>query len=254
MNVSTVLSALEAKGKPATAQVYRRHGAFGTTWGVSTADLDALAKKLKTQHALALQLFDSGVHEARILATKIADPEQVTSRLLTTWLGKAGNYVVVDAIASLAAKTTGALGLARDFVKSGHEWTAAAGWSIFCLAALDRRLDESEAKRLIATIRRDIHRQPNRVRHTMNDALIAIGGGMPQLSELAIAAARAIGHVEVDHGDTGCVTPAAGPYIEKMLARKSRESAGARASSGRSNAAKARSSSTGASARKRRSD
>ena len=53
----------------------------------------------------------------------------------------------------------------------------------------------------------------------MNQALIAIGGSMPQLTELALAAAHAIGRVEVDHGQTGCVTPPAAAYIEKMLAR-----------------------------------
>jgi 3-methyladenine DNA glycosylase AlkD len=222
MDVSAVLNALEAKGKPTMAKAYRRHGAGSATWGVSSADLEALAKKIRTQHALALALFESGIHDARILATKVADPEQVTSRQLGLWLGKAENYLVVDAIAGLAAKTPGALGVARDFVKSSHAATAAAGWTVFCLAAVHGRLDESEAKRLIATIRRDIHRQPNRVRHVMNEALIAIGGTMTNLTELALAAANAIGRVEVDHGDTGCVTPAAGPYIEKMLAKRAR--------------------------------
>ena len=147
------------------------------------------------------------------------------NRLLVTF------YVVTDAISELASRLPGALGLARDLVKSKHEQGAAAGWNVFARAALDGRLEESEAKRLISTIRRDIHGAKNRVRHAMNGALIAIGGSSPQLSELAIASARAIGRVEVDHGQTGCVTPDAVPYIQKMLARGRQSSAPGRPSS-----------------------
>jgi hypothetical protein len=48
--------------------------------------------------------------------------------------------------------------------------------------------------------------------------LITIGGRNSTLRRAALAAAKRIGKVEVDHGDTDCKTPAAGPYIEKMWA------------------------------------
>jgi 3-methyladenine DNA glycosylase AlkD len=222
MEVAAALRLLESKGKAATAKVYQRHGVCDRVLGVTYDDLGALTKKIGVNHGLALALFESGVHEARVLATKVADPEQASSRQLGEWLAQAKDYVLVDAVSALAAKTPLALGFARDLVKSKHEWTAAAGWNIFASAALEGRLEESEAKRLVATIRRDIHRQPNRVRHAMNGALIAIGGSMPALTELALVAAHAIGKVEVDHGQTGCATPAAAPYIEKMVARRNK--------------------------------
>ena len=54
----------------------------------------------------------------------------------------------------------------------------------------------------------------------MNMALISIGGSREALREKAIAASRRIGKVEVDHGETGCKTPVAEPYINKMWARR----------------------------------
>ncbi|HVJ20610.1 MAG TPA: DNA alkylation repair protein [Polyangiaceae bacterium] len=225
MEVAAALRMLESKGKPATAKIYQRHGVSDRVLGVTYEDLGALTKKIGVNHGLALALFESGVHEARVLATKVADPEKASSSQLGQWLSQAKDYVLADAVSALAAKTPLALGFARDLVKSKHEWTAAAGWNIFASAALEGRLEESEAKRLVATVRRDIHRQPNRVRHAMNAVLIAIGGSMPALTELALVAAHAIGKVEVDHGQTGCVTPAAAPYIEKMLARRNKASA-----------------------------
>lgn len=53
----------------------------------------------------------------------------------------------------------------------------------------------------------------------MSNALIAIGGSMPELQARALEIAAAIGAVEVDHGETGCKTPDAAAYIERMVAR-----------------------------------
>jgi hypothetical protein len=54
----------------------------------------------------------------------------------------------------------------------------------------------------------------------MNNAVIAIGGRNPALAAAATAAAGRIGRVEVDHGETGCKTPEAAAYIERIWARK----------------------------------
>jgi 3-methyladenine DNA glycosylase AlkD len=219
-NATEVLRTLESKGKPNMAKIYQKHGVVDRTYGVSYADLGTLAKRIGTDHALAEALWKTGVHEARVLAAQVADPESVTGKQIAAWLGEASNYIVTDAISELASRMPGALGLARDLVKSKSEQAAAAGWNVFAKAALEGRLEESEAKRLIGTVKREIHGAKNRVRHAMNGALIAIGGSKPSLSELALAAARSIGRVEVDHGQTGCVTPDAVPYIQKMLSRE----------------------------------
>lgn len=220
MNATEVLRTLESKGKPNTAKIHQKHGVLERTYGVSDADLGTMAKRLGRDQALADELWKSGVHDARVLAAQIADPESITGKQIATWLSEVNNYIVTDAISELASRMPGALGLARDLVKSKHEHAAAAGWNVFAKAALEGRLEESEAKRLIGTIKREIHGAKNRVRHSMNGALIAIGGSNAGLAELAIAAARSIGRVEVDHGQSGGVTPDAVPYIQKMLARE----------------------------------
>jgi hypothetical protein len=84
-------------------------------------------------------------------------------------------------------------------------------------------VDETAARQLLRRITRDIHHVKNRTRHTMNSALIAIGGSMDELRDEAIAAAKTIGKVEVDHGETGCKTPDAVSYIQRMVARPPRK-------------------------------
>ena len=68
---------------------------------------------------------------------------------------------------------------------------------------------------LLARIERDISAEKNRVRQAMNNALIAIGMRNDMLETRALAVAKAIGKVQVDHGDTNCKTPHATAYIRK---------------------------------------
>jgi hypothetical protein len=77
---------------------------------------------------------------------------------------------------------------------------------------------------LLDRIERDLHSSPNFTRHAMNNALIAIGMRNGELRALAQAAARRIGKVVVDHGETDCSTPDAVDYIDRAHARKSRKS------------------------------
>ncbi|HEX7343423.1 MAG TPA: DNA alkylation repair protein, partial [bacterium] len=79
-------------------------------------------------------------------------------------------------------------------------------------------------EKFLTIIEREIHRSKNRVREAMNGALIAIGMRNEKLQKQAIAAARRIGKVVVDHGETGCKTPDAEAYILKAAARSKKKS------------------------------
>jgi len=77
MNKNEVLSQLEALGTEQNRKIYKRHGIRQTTYGVSFANLGALKKKIKVDHALAQELWATGNHDARVLATMIADPAKL---------------------------------------------------------------------------------------------------------------------------------------------------------------------------------
>jgi 3-methyladenine DNA glycosylase AlkD len=220
MELDSVLRALRAKGKAGTAAIYRKHGVHDDTYGVSFADLTQLKRQLEVDHELALGLWESGVHDARVLATMIADDEGMTSESIERWLGDCDNHVIQDALSSLAGRMPEALELAGRWSARKEEWPAATGWTVYAVLANRGALPPREASRLLSRIRKGIGKAPNRVRHSMNNALIAIGGGVAELSDAAFEVARAIGRVDVDHGDTGCKTPSAEPYIARMLARK----------------------------------
>lgn len=239
MDFASVMRTLERLGKAGTAALYRRHGADDSTLGVSYADLGALVKRLEVNQELARSLWESGIHDARVLATKVADAGAMQRRELEAWLEQAKNYIVTDAISGLAARSAAAQELARSWIESRAEHVAAAGWNVVSILAMDRLLAPDQARELIERIRAGIHGAANRTRHAMNNALIAIGGSMDELRTAALEAARAIGKVQVDHGETGCKTPDAAEYIDKMTKRAASKgrAAGARPTTARKAAA-----------------
>src|SRR6185436_12839912 len=107
------------------------------------------------------------------------------------------------------------------WIASDDEWIGAVGWNVMGrLAMTDKSLDDAYFAKYLMVIERDIHTRQNRVRHNMNNALIAIGVRSPALEQQATAAAQKIGKVKVDHGNTDCKTPDAISYIQKTLERQ----------------------------------
>ncbi len=228
MNAKETLEWLKARGSSTVARVYQRHGATAEPLGVTYADLKTLVKTLGTNPQLAKDLFATGVHEARIVAFEIADAGRTTAKDLEGWLESARDHVTIGALASFAAKVPEAPAIAAAWIERAGEWPTSAGWTLYGALAAQGRLGEAEAAKLLERIRKEIKAAPNRTRHAMNGALIAIGGSMESLRSAAEDVARAIGKVEVDHGDTDCVTPSAIPYMAKMWERSAKKKAPAK--------------------------
>jgi len=221
MLVEQVMQELQAFGTEQNRKVYQRHGAGDNLYGVSFANLEVLRKRIKVDHALALQLWASGNHDARVLATKIADPTQMDLETINTWAADLGNSIITDSFVSLLAKTPSARSLAEAWVDNPDEWLGRAGWHLVAqLAMNDPALPDAYFDPYLDKITRQIHQRKNRTREGMHNALIAIGIRDDALESKAIAVAKQIGPVDIDHGDTNCKTPDPIPYIYKARARQ----------------------------------
>lgn len=211
-----ILAELESLGSEQTRKTFRKHGVGENQFGVLFSALEKLKKRIKTDHALALALWDSGNHDARTLATMIADPQQADAALLNRWVNDLENYTLTDALSVFASKTPLARAQAEQWIEQDNEWMETAGWNMIAdLAAGDRTLPDSYFTPYLARIARDLHGSKNRVRYAMNNVVIAIGVRNDALEPQAVAAAQQIGTVYVDHGQTNCKTPDAIPYMQK---------------------------------------
>ena len=221
MTLDATLAQLEAFGTEQNRTIYGRHGAQPPLFGVSFANLKALRKEIKTDHELALQLWATGNHDARVFAAMIADPVQADEALLDTWASDLDSYVLADTFAGYVGRTAHARVAMLRWIDDDREFVGQTGWNLLAGLALNNMdLPDNYFVPFLMRIERSIQDAQNRVRYAMNQAVIAIGTRSDGLEEKAIAAAERIGTVEVDHGATGCTTPEAGPYIRKARAHR----------------------------------
>lgn len=221
MTVNEMLEELESLGSEQTRKTYKRHGVKSDMFGVSYANLGKIKKKIKVDHKLAEELWATGNHDARIVATMIADPKQASDKLLETWAKDLDVYILTDAFAKLVGETPLARKKMEKWTKSKQEWISATGWQLMSLIAMnDKELADDYFDDYLSFIESNLHNSKNRTRHAMNGALIAIGVRNPRLEKKALAAARKIGVVTIDHGETGCKTPDVAEYIQKVKGRR----------------------------------
>lgn len=226
MDPRTVLAELEAAGTEKNRAIYLRHGAGENQYGVSFKDLRALAKRIGQDQVLARSLWATRNADARLLACMVAEPSRMDDEELDAWIADISYYVLVDEfVADVASQVGGVRPRMERWIRSARDWTAQAGWDLAAaLAARDPALPDRFFLDLLAKIESEIGQAGNRTRHAMNGALIAIGLRNEDLRDAAVTAASRIGPVVVDHGETGCVTPAAIPYIRKTLAYREAQS------------------------------
>lgn len=220
MILSEVMKELEACGTAQNRKTYARHGVSGEMFGVSYANLYKMQKKFKGDHELAQELWATKNHDARVLATLIADPQQMTDKQAEEWANGLDNPAVAQMFMQSIGRTPLARKKAEKWNKSTNEYIGQAGWGLISLLALnDKTLPDDYFEPYLEIIERDIHNRKNRVRYEMNSALIAIGMRNDKLEKRALAVAKKIGKVEVDHGETNCKTPDAAEYIKKAQFR-----------------------------------
>lgn len=219
-SVSQVMTELKKKGSAQTRKTLARHGAPEPMFGVKVADLKVIAKRVKGQQDLALELFETGNLDAMYLAGMVADGSQMTKKQLESWAkGATCNLISEYTVPWVVTESKHARALANKWINSKKESIACSGWCTYAgivATVADEELDLAELRGLLDRVAKDIHTAPNFVRYTMNGFVIAVGGYVKPLLKHAKRVATKIGAVTVDMGDTACKVPLATAYIEKM--------------------------------------
>lgn len=222
MNVEDILATFKTLGKPQTAAIYKRYGTGDNVYGVLTSEIAKIKKKIKIDHALAVELWNTGNAEARILSLLIADPARISLADADALVMEGPVRFLGCYLSDLIARYSEADATMRAWMKSKDEHFREMGYAILGVRLKDdsESISVTDAEKILATIEKEIHRSPNWARYTMNGALISIGIFKPTLRTQAIEAAKRVGKVEVDHGETYCKTPDAVSYIKKASKRK----------------------------------
>jgi len=164
------------------------------TYGVSIPVLRKMAKEMGKNHPLAQRLWHSGVHEARILAGIIDDPEMVTEKQMESWVKDFDSWDVCDQVCSnLFDQTKFADRKAIEWSKRDEEFVKRAGFVLMAaLAVHDKEKSDREFEKCFFLIKKEATDERNFVKKAVNWALRQIGKRSAYLNRLAIKTARMI--------------------------------------------------------------
>lgn len=188
-------------------------------FGVPIADLKVIQRKLKKNHTLALELFNTGNSDAMYLAALIADESAMTRTNLNHWAKQATWGMISTSVAWVAAETPHAIPLAKKWIEAKQEKVASTGWqtvSSFLSVAEDEAIDHQWISQLLTRVVNEIHTERNDVKSAMNGFVIAVGSYVPKLKTEAIKAAESAGKIQIDQGNTACKVPDAKSAILKV--------------------------------------
>ena len=164
------------------------------TYGVSVPNLRKMAKEIGKNHSLAQQLWASGIHEVRILASMIDDPNQVKKRQMDAWIKDFDSWDVCDQCCmNLFDKTPMAWEKAVEWTKREKEFEKRAGFTLMaCLAWHDKESPDKKFLVFLLAIKRKADDDRNYVKKAVNWALRNIGKRNLSLNKKAIETAKEI--------------------------------------------------------------
>ncbi|MDQ4058271.1 MAG: DNA alkylation repair protein [Actinomycetota bacterium] len=163
--------------------------------GISVATLRTVAKETGRDHALAMRLWDSGIHEARLLATLVDDPKAVTSEQMEAWAADFDSWDLCDQCCmNLFWRTPYVLEKASQWARRDEEFVKRAAFALMArLATKKAKAADEPLESFLPIIERAADDDRNFVRKAVNWALRQIGKSNRHLNELAIKTAERIG-------------------------------------------------------------
>jgi 3-methyladenine DNA glycosylase AlkD len=193
--VAGILAKLRALGSEQRRAGMARYGInVEGAFGVTLTELRAFARPLGVDHELALALWETGNHEARLLACIVDDPAQVTEAQTEAWAGDFDSWDICDqAATSLFDLTKHAWSKARQWAARDEEWVKRAGFALMAgLAVHDKQAADRAFVRLLPIIERAAADDRNFVKKAVNWALRNIGKRNRALNAAAISCAKRI--------------------------------------------------------------
>ena len=196
MDCNAVMKKLKSMSNPEKVKSMEWYGnkSKDIKYGVWTPDLRKLSKEIGRNHVLALELWKTGVHDAKVLATMTASPQQLTEDQMENWVKNIDSWGLCDhACGNLFDKTPFAYRKAAEWTSREREYEKRAGFALIAyLAVHDKTAADSRFIRFLGIIKKESHDERNFVKKAVNWALREIGKRNHSLNKAAIQTAKEI--------------------------------------------------------------
>ena len=195
MQYEDIIQRLRSLSDPEAVKGMARFGINPeNTYGVSIPNLRRIAKEAGKDHALAQELWASSIHEAKILASMIDEPQMVTEEQMEVWVRDFDSWDVCDQVCmSLFDKVPLAWQKIADWSEREEEFVKRAAYALIaCLAWHDKKAEDEKFVGLLPVIIMGATDERNFVKKAVNWALRHIGKRNLNLNRAAIEAAEEI--------------------------------------------------------------
>jgi len=197
--VEEVMQELQSKAKPDQIEGMAKFAIVGDQrMGVSVPDMRKIAKTIGKNHQLALDLWDTGVPEAMIVAGMIAEPEKLTDEQMEDWVVDINSWDICDQVCmNLFEKTPLAEKKINEWSVREEEFVKRTAYALIaCLAWHDKEAGDEDFIKYFPIIVAGSTDERNFVKKAVNWALRNIGKRNQNLNEQALLCARQIQEID----------------------------------------------------------
>jgi 3-methyladenine DNA glycosylase AlkD len=196
-DIDFILSQIKENGNPANLEGMARYGIrYDESFGCNVPFMRKLSRNYRGNHGLALKLWKTGIHEARIIAFLIDDPKMVSDAQAERWLKDVKSWDICDGLCSnLLRKTPFAYKKAFEWSRRKGEFQKRAGFVMMAVLAVhDKEKEDVVFLKFLERVEEESHDERNFVKKAVNWALRQIGKRNYKLHKSAIKTAEKIKH------------------------------------------------------------
>ncbi len=197
-----------------------KNGAGKNQFGVKLGDIRTLANKIKSNHALALELWKTENIDARLLAMLIIQPKKLSVEELNEFVTSIAFVQEAEWFNAYVVKDHPQKETVREkWMNAKNHWAARSGWSLTS-GRVAREPEGLDLVKLLDRIESEMPTAPPEVQWTMNSALAQIGINFPNHRKRAIDIGESLGIYRDYPVSKGCTSPFAPIWINEMVKRK----------------------------------
>jgi len=222
MTPQEALELLQHHGHPRVRELNSRNGAPENQFGVKMGDIRAIARTIRIDHDLGLQLWQSGNVDAMLLATLILRPrlladDEVEGMVASTPYTHLADWLMTNVVKQHPGKEP----LRLRWMGSEHPMLARAGWSLTAERVI-KNAGGLDVEALVDRLEREMGSAPEPAQWTMNYCLAEIGIRFVEHRERAVAIGERLGLYRDYPVSKGCTSPFAPIWIRELVARQGR--------------------------------
>lgn len=225
MTLNETLKQLKALGNEKVRAQNAKESVFGSgagdnQYGVSLGDIRKLAKKIKTNHELALSLWKTGNADAQFLATLLIQPKNLSVKEMDRMVRSITFVRVADWLINYVVRQhPNKEALRQEWMAENDRWAGRAGWDLTS-ERVAKSPDGLDLPALLARVESEMADADPEVQWTMNMTLATIGIHFPKLRKRAVAIGEKLGIYRDYPVSKGCTSPFAPIWINFMVGRQ----------------------------------